>query len=270
MNDCSAPPSTTGPSAAAPQKPNEPEPIGSGNVSTQDQKLQFLYKALDDNQSVIRFLDAKAAFAAALLSAMTGKFLADLPSYLPLAGQPIWRRSLLFGFCGFGILTGFILFRVIFPVTNPAQNVKLISSDCSPHFFIWEMKPRSWLRIWSRAPRFSTVVLDQMSFLDELKTATYDSLLKCMTGEVLKVSYIRQIKADRLRTLALLLFVTSVSFILFVATPNTSQKTNDAQKVRVEGIVEVHDKSKDRTVAPSTQSTAAPRPKGHRGPAIKP
>jgi hypothetical protein len=86
--------------------------------ATSDQKLQFLYKALDDNQGVIRFLDAKAAFAVALLSAMTGKVLADLPFYFPLVSQPLWRKGLLFGFWILGLLTGFVVFRVIFPVTK--------------------------------------------------------------------------------------------------------------------------------------------------------
>src|SRR6266481_3758102 len=90
-------------------------PKDSSGEANQDQKLQFLYKALDDNQGVIRLLDAKAAFAIALLSAMTGKVLADLPFYFPLASQPVWRKGLLFGFWILGLLTGFVVFRVIFP-----------------------------------------------------------------------------------------------------------------------------------------------------------
>ena len=102
-------------------------PKDSSAEANPDQKLQFLYKALDDNQGVIRLLDAKAAFAIALLSAMTGKVLADLPFYFPLSGQPVSRKSFLFGFWSFGLLTGFIVFRVIFPVTNPTRNVRLSS-----------------------------------------------------------------------------------------------------------------------------------------------
>jgi hypothetical protein len=40
-----------------------------------DQQLTFLYKVLDDNQNLIRFIDAKTAFAVALLSVMLGKIL---------------------------------------------------------------------------------------------------------------------------------------------------------------------------------------------------
>src|SRR6266481_2245975 len=94
---------------------SDPMAPKSSSDASADQKLQFLYKALDDNQGVIRFLDAKAAFAVALLSAMTGKVLADLPFYFPLASQPVWRKGLLFGFWILGLLTGFVVFRVIFP-----------------------------------------------------------------------------------------------------------------------------------------------------------
>src|SRR6266850_2030927 len=158
-----------------------------------EQKLQFLYKALDDSQSVIRFLDAKAAFAVALLSAMTGKVLSDLPFYFPLVGQPVWRKALLFCFWAAVALSGFVVFRVIFPVTNPAANVNLIPTHCTPQFFVWELKPKSWQRIFSRAPRFSRLALGQEAFLQDIKDGTPDSLLRCVAGEVLKVSYIRQI-----------------------------------------------------------------------------
>jgi hypothetical protein len=228
----------------------QPDCVALGAPSTKadpDQKLQFLYKALDDNQGVIRLLDAKAAFAIALLSAMTGKVLADLPFYFPLAGQQLWRKSLLFGFWGFGLMSGFIVFRVIFPVTNPTKNVKMTSGDCKPQFFLWHFEPKSWMRIWSRAPRFSTLALKQETFLEEMKEATTDSLLVCLTGEVMKVSYIRQIKTDRLRAVGYFLFISSVLFVLLITAQSLAPKMSSPQKVQVEGAVEIHDKANDQS-----------------------
>ena len=39
--------------------------------------LAFLYKAIDDNQATIRFLDTKAGFGIAILGAIVGKVLLD-------------------------------------------------------------------------------------------------------------------------------------------------------------------------------------------------
>lgn len=244
-------------------------PARTSTDASADQKLQFLYKALDDNQSVIRFLDAKAAFAVAVLSAMTGKVLADLPFYFPLANQPLWRKSLLFSFWILGLVTGFVVFRVIFPVTNPVNNVRLISGECKPEFFLWHLEPKSWLRIWSRAPRFSTLALKQERFLQDFQKATPDSLIACLTGEVMKVSYIRQIKADRLRAVGYFLFASSLLFVALIAAQSLSPKIPDPAKIKIEGTVEVHDKTNDQPHAPPNTSQKPGRTKS-RGLPLKP
>ena len=241
-------------------------PKDSSGEANPDQKLQFLYKALDDNQGVIRLLDAKAAFAIALLSAMTGKVLADLPFYFPLSGQPVWRKLLLFSFWGFGLVTGFIVFRVIFPVTNPTKNVRLSSGDCKPQFFLWRFEPKSWLRIWSRAPRYSTLALKQEAFLGDMEKATTGSLITCLTGEVMKVSYIRQIKADRLRAAGYLLFVSSILFILLVTAQSLAPQIAAPQKVTVEGTVEIHEKEREHSAPIQAQPTSSPSPTIHHQP----
>src|SRR6266581_1814771 len=90
------------------------------------QQLTFLYKALDDSQSLIRFLDAKAAFAVALLSAMTGKVLSDLGGYFPRGEQPLWRQLIVFGFVVTAVVAFVIVARIVFPTNNPAANTRLL------------------------------------------------------------------------------------------------------------------------------------------------
>jgi hypothetical protein len=196
---------------------DRPEP------APKDQQIQFLYKVLDDNQGIIRFLDAKAAFAIALLSAMMGKILADLADYFPLSGHSPSVTLLLILFWSFALLCAFIVFRVIFPVTNPAENVRL-AGDHNPQFFLWEMQPKSWVRIFSTSPRFSRLALEQESFIKDISFGSSQSLIACLSGEALKVSYIRQIKADRLRALGCFLPLCSLLFILLVAAQNLTPK----------------------------------------------
>lgn len=223
-----------------------------------DKKLQFLYKILDDNQGVIRLLDAKAAFAVALLSAMMGKILADLPSYFPFLAQPWWRKTLFVSFWAVALTGGLVVFKVIFPVHNPADNVRLIARDCRPQFFLSGLEPKRWLRFLLRSPRFSVLAVPQEAFLGDVKNATFDSLIECMTGEVLKVSYIRQIKADRLRALGYLLFACSLLFVILVMAQSLSPKIAGPEKVQIEGEVEIRQNGKD--VSSPTPATSAKSP----------
>lgn len=219
-----------------------------------EQKIGFLYKALDDNQGIIRLLDAKAAFAVIVLSAMIGRVLGDLSRFLPHAPGPLWPKV---GFGLFGIsvvLAGLLVFKLIFPVTNPSENVRLMNAGAKPLFFIWGLVPRSWWRFWSRSPRFSVLALEQEVYLRDLDTATEGSLLTVLSGEVLKVSYIRQVKADRLRALGWLLVVSAVLFMILMAAEQTVPATPDAQKIRIEGPVEIQNKS----AAPAPPPQASP------------
>lgn len=127
----------------------------------------------------------------------------------------------------------------------------------------------------STAPRFSTLKLGQGKFVDELNSATGDSLLNSLTGEVLKVSYIRQIKADRLGALAWLLFAASALFIMLVTAQSLAPKISGPQKVQIEGTVDVHDKAADQTTATGAAGknraqTHTPRRTGAQVPSKKP
>jgi hypothetical protein len=242
--------------------------VMTASIITPDQKLQFLYKVIDDTQGITRFLDAKAAFAVALLSAMTGKVLSDLPYYFPLGSQPLWRKAILYLFWTLALMTGFVVFRAIFPVSNPRKNINAIPDECKPQFFVWRFDPKSWMRIWSSAPQFSTMALSQREFVNDIESATTGGLVTSLAAEVLKVSYIRQIKADRLRTAGILLFVSSILFVLLIVAQSLDPRIADPAKIKVEGTVEIHDKAEDEdsrshnepsAITPST--TPGPRTK---------
>lgn len=179
------------------------------------QQLTFLYKALDDNQSLIRFLDAKAAFAVALLSAMIGRVLANLGAYFPWSEQSHWRQLLVLAF-GLSATVAIILVSlIVFPTINPALNTNLLPPS-GPLFFITELSPKRWRRIFSRSPKYSRLVQDHSDYFSQITAAENLLLLRIVSGEVLKVSYIRQIKADRVKALAVPLVGCSILFALLM------------------------------------------------------
>ena len=186
-----------------------------------------------------------------------------MPSYFPVTIQPWWRKFLFIGFWAVALTGGLVVFKVIFPVHNPADNVRLMVGECKPPFFISGLNPKRWLRFFLRSPRFSRLALPQELLLGDIKDATFDSLIACMTAEVLKVSYIRQIKADRLRALGYLLFTCTVLFVALVMAQNLSPRIAGPEKVQIEGVVEIRQsekESKPQIVTPISKTPEAARP----------
>lgn len=215
-------PETGGPRGNSGLAPAEARAIGPATTVT-SQQLDFLYKALDDNQSVIRFLDAKAAFGAALLSAMTGRIFFNLGQYFPWYGQPLGRQLLLICFAGGAALAVTLIGLIVFPSSNPATNT-LLPAHVSPTFFLCDLDPKNWRRVFSRNPRFSRLAQEHGAYVDDVVAADGRRLVEVISAEVLKVSYIRQIKMDRLRVLAYVLLVCVLLFTALVIVDATLAK----------------------------------------------
>jgi hypothetical protein len=188
------------------------EAIGKATTECDEgRQFEFLYKALEDSQSTIRHLDVKAAFGIALLSAMIEKTLTGLGAYIPWHGQLVWREGLFVAFLICSILSITVVARIIFPVNNPAQNVS-VSAPTALSFYIHNFHPRRWLRFFSTKPSFSKLSLGESELASAVQAASTDALLIVLTAEVLKVSYIRQIKMDRLKAFGWLLAASAALF----------------------------------------------------------
>jgi hypothetical protein len=217
-----------------------------------DQKLQFLYKAHEDSQNLIRFLDAKAAFAIAILAAMTNKVLSSLGDYFPWGPQPYWRQFIILGFGFSALLATFLLGVILFPITNPALNTRLVP-DSGPIFFLTQLSPKRLLRYFSRSPRFSRLAQDQAEYLGQITAANGAILLRIISGEVLKVSYIRQIKTERFRAMTIMLTACAVFFLVLMGTDAVRPRPSKPTSVQIQGPVTLNS-------APASALPPAPPP----------
>ena len=203
-----------------------------------DQQLAFLYKVLDDNQDLIRFIDTKAAFVVALLSAMLGKVLADLGKYFPRGEQPVWRQFLVLFFFGAISAAAFIVARIIFPTGNPTVNTRLLP-HVGPHFYLWELIPKGWGRIFSNRAKHSQLAHDHGEYLHAVMASDSATLMHVVAGEVLKVSYIRQIKMERFTWLARVSAVSVILFVFLMAADGTLKRVEKPTPVEIQGPVRV-------------------------------
>lgn len=180
----------------------------SGEQGEFSSRLEFLYRAVEDTQNTIRFIDTKAAFCVTLLSGMVVGALQGGPS----SPSPLHRISF-FVFLGAVGLSLLVCMRVIFPVIKPH------SAPCSdpgrelPKYFIHQAKGHHWLRHTFSNTVDDVLVDDHASYTAALSAATDADLLTSMCDELLMVSLIRQIKSDRLRTAMYSLVLAIVCFM---------------------------------------------------------
>jgi hypothetical protein len=236
-------------------------------------RMAFLYKILDDNQATIRFIDTKAALAVAVLSAMIGKIASEAEYLLHDPSVGLWQQIVL---CMFGVaalVSVVLLVRIIFPTSNPAANCNLESGAAGPPFLLSALSPKSLKRLVSNNPGSSKLMQSQAEYVRQIADAQPEDLIRSVSAEVLKVSYIRQIKTNRFGALTLAVAVAAIAFVLLIA----SRPPADAPvRVRVEGPVTLQSPAaqpsqtaqpqQSQIATPITQPAPQPSPSKGRAP----
>jgi len=208
------------------------------------QTIAFLYKVIDDNQSIIRFLDTKAAFGIAVLGAIVGKVL-DTDQLVACKSHGLVVIIISIIFALLVILSAVLGYKTIFPTINPAKNVSF-PDDLEPKFFIHEFSRKSVLRLFSSSNRFSMLRTTHADYCAALKQSTVENLESIVAAEVLKLSFIRQLKIERLNWFAKVLVVTVIFFltVIFLAPkpiPDKRPQTeHDCQTLPVEGPRDIY------------------------------
>jgi len=168
-------------------------------------RLHFLHWAIDDTQNTVRFLDTKAAFCVTLLSGMVAVALEHPPTGFLV-------RHILFPIFILTIACSVMAsMRVIFPTIIPHGSVR---PPATPKFFIGHKKVHHWVRHTIRNPRTNILSEDHSTYLESLHAANDNSLLDSMAETVVALSFIRQIKSDRLH---FAMYSLAAAILLFVA-----------------------------------------------------
>jgi len=222
--------------------------------SDRSHTLTFLYKVIDDNQATIRFLDTKAAFGIAVLGAMVGKLLdgeelAALAADGPLIHWCIVVLGLLITFAAF------LGYKTIFPTVNPAQNVSF-PDNLEPKFFISKFSRKSFWRLFSSRKNLAMLEMSHSDYCAAVRSATAEKIESIAAAEVLKLSFIRQLKMDRLSALAKVL-VLAVFFFIFLTLAAPKSGSPGAPGSRVEYIYNLNPNRKECVYPPA----AAPSPR---------
>jgi hypothetical protein len=167
-----------------------------------DEVNQYLYAAISDAQQTIRSLDAKVSYAIAAQAAIVAALVIELQRVYQLHAVPPYLPYLIYGGLLSAIIAIYVAIKTILPRTNPTQHITwdVDGANGNTSFFLTSKKPFSCLAAFSdRAPfskftvKHSTLAASVSGLNDNAKIR---SDLEC---ELLKVSYIRDLKTKRLR-----------------------------------------------------------------------
>jgi len=223
------------------------------------QSLEFLYKAVEDIQGTIRFLDTKAAFGIAILGAVVAQLLDShlLTEYRSHGVVLCVLVPLLTAAIALSAVAGFL---TVFPLINPSEHV-WFPDNLEPRFFIAELTPRSFWRLFSGRSRFCRLRMTHPEYCAALERADSRHFESVMAAEVLKLSFIRQLKTDRLQWFAKCLIIT---VILFLCIALLGPKAEPSKQVIVLQTQPVS------TRAPYPENQPKPASKEHHpGPALR-
>ncbi len=176
-------------------------------------RLEFLFKVVEDTQNTIRFLDTKAAFCVTLLTAMTAAAFQFSTGH---SRFPHAHAVLLGMFVILALVCVSICLRVIFPTVHH-QGTFSVAGPAEPAFFLVPKSQRHRLSdtLGNQPPK--GLETTHAAYLASTMAASDADLVRSMCDEVVTISFLRQVKSDRLHLGIQVLSVTVLAFFLQLA-----------------------------------------------------
>lgn len=177
---------------------------------------EYLYNAISDVQDLIKFTESKAAFVIGILTAYVAIIFLTMENVIKYYSN--WTCLLLFNYYLFVFLVFlciWLIARIIIPIKKPTESIK-ISKDDIPEmeFYLAPNYYSTFLFPFFNSKKHK-LEIDFKSYYHKVLEIDDETIVKVLTLELFKISYIRNIKSDRLKVLIYFLLVTSSLLIIF-------------------------------------------------------
>jgi|WetSurMetagenome_2_1015567.scaffolds.fasta_scaffold193351_2 hypothetical protein len=183
-----------------------------------ENKIEFLYQSISDTQDIIKFLETKTAFATSITGLIIVTFCSTFETVLKHLNDLNFLFWLLFIIVGLLIIICiWIAVISIKSVSDPKTNIKIKDEDLSElEFFLSknEYKKQKNAFPFYNSKHFK-LTKSYDSYLKTLSESDDEELIRVLSFELLKVSFIRNLKNDRFKVLIWLLLTTSVVFCIY-------------------------------------------------------
>jgi len=183
-----------------------------------EKKIEFLYNAISDAQDLIKYIESKTAIIIAILTGYIATFFFSLEKIIKY--DEYWSCAFWICFLSFIIslsITLWIVGRLVFPIRNPIANIKINNSQISniQYFLAKNLYHSKWAFPFFNSKR-NKLEKDYSTYLTEIGSLSDEILIQSLIQELLKISYIRNIKNDRFRILVTFVIITSILFIVLL------------------------------------------------------
>jgi len=179
-------------------------------------QIEYLYNAITDVQDLIKFTESKAAFVIGILTAYIAVIFLTLENIIKYSSNWTCVFWLIYSaFIFFMILCIWIIAKIIMPIKKPTESIK-ISSDDIPEtdFYLAPNHYGSLLFPFTNSNKHK-LKIDFNTFYHNIKNIEDKAIVKVLTLELFKISYIRNIKSDRLKILIYFILITSLLLTTF-------------------------------------------------------
>lgn len=194
------------------------------NNNLLNKKIEYLYSAIKDAQELIRFTDTKTAVVIPILGAFIVTYFTQISNIIKYWDNLNWIFGVpfvLFLFLLF--LSILIVLRIINPTKNPIDNIDIMKEEIPLlRFYIPQnnylnkiffpfMNSKKFKLSFAYNDLLEQFIIEEKNKSKNIKE---DDIIKTLSLEFLKVSYIRNIKMDRLKVLLWFLLFTFLTFIV--------------------------------------------------------
>lgn len=183
----------------------------------EEQKINFLNGAIADAQELIRFIDTKTAIVVTIIGAyLIGTFsiFDKIVAYCDKFSNLFWIIFLIFAILL--IFSIVLTTKIINPTNNPNENIKLGGATMPKiPFYLSQNEYKYRWKIFVKNDVSFKLAQNFKSYKEKFKDINAIDIIDSLNFELLKVSYIRNIKNDRFNALIKVLILTTILFFGF-------------------------------------------------------
>ncbi|MCF8424662.1 MAG: hypothetical protein K9H41_09980 [Bacteroidia bacterium] len=179
-----------------------------------ENKINYLSLAINDAQELIRFIDTKTAIIITILGSYIVGFFVSLDK---IAQYSIYYSCFFWFLLILFIITLTVCIivtsRIIKPTNNPSDNITF--GNATPPAINFFIAPNNYIFYFPFCnSKKHKLKISFKTFQDEMNLASDAEIVKSLSYELLKVSFIRNIKNDRFNFLIKCLVVNTIIFII--------------------------------------------------------
>lgn len=181
-----------------------------------ENQIDFLKTAISDAQELIRFTDSKTAIVITILGAYVVAFFTVIDKIIKyFSDYSVWFWLFLILFVVLLVISVLVTTRIIKPTNNPVKNIKLGNEQLPSLKFFLALNKYSKNEIFYLKNSDEFKLSESFeTYFGQIKTTSDEDIIKSLTLELFKVSYIRNIKNDRFNILLKLLLLTTIAFAI--------------------------------------------------------